>query len=292
MRQRVTQISREKGEEDRSVRIKPRWLSSNQAKRETEIFFLKWSVGWILIFGTVVVTQIYKKFGDLEYFSLGCLVAFPHFLWPLLFPASTERNLPLSQRYFVKANVWIGIFGYVGNYFWTHYFFKVLHATYEFPISWELNRVPICLYLITHAYFCFYHVITTAILRRFWTSQYYLLSSNSKRKILSIALVFFLSYFTAFMEAFTISSVPYYVIEDRYKMYLIGSAFYGIYFYVSFPMFYRLDEDPAKKWTVKESAIDGLAAAMLVTILLDLWRLFLGNVVGDESTKLQGPPWI
>lgn len=37
--------------------------------------------------------------------------------------------------------MWIFIFSYVGNYFWTHYFYKVLHAYYTFPVKWQLNEV-------------------------------------------------------------------------------------------------------------------------------------------------------
>ncbi len=33
-------------------------------------------------------------------------------------------------RYWVKCNLWIFIFGWVGNYFWTHYFYTVLRAKY------------------------------------------------------------------------------------------------------------------------------------------------------------------
>ena len=38
------------------------------------------------------------------------------------------------------AQVWIAIFSFVGNYFWTHYFFQLLGAAYTFP-SWRLNDV-------------------------------------------------------------------------------------------------------------------------------------------------------
>ncbi len=47
------------------------------------------------------------------------------------------------------------------------------------------------------------------------------------------------AYFTAFMETLSISSFPYYAFEDRFMAYTLGSAFYGIYFIVSFPVFYR-----------------------------------------------------
>ncbi len=51
-----------------------------------------------------------------------------------------ERGRPLGQRYWVKANLWIAILSFVGNYFWTHYFYALLGARYTFP-SWQLNGV-------------------------------------------------------------------------------------------------------------------------------------------------------
>eukprot|EP00027_Filamoeba_sp_ATCC50430_P001269 CAMPEP_0168544700 /NCGR_PEP_ID=MMETSP0413-20121227/2563_1 /TAXON_ID=136452 /ORGANISM="Filamoeba nolandi, Strain NC-AS-23-1" /LENGTH=118 /DNA_ID=CAMNT_0008574745 /DNA_START=459 /DNA_END=815 /DNA_ORIENTATION=- len=108
--------------------------------------------------------------------------------------------------------------------------------------------------------------------------------------ILSIVVVFLMSYFTAFMEAFTIASVPYYVIRDRTLMYVIGSAFYGIYFYVSFPMYYRIQERKGDQWNISRCVIDALAATMLVTLLLDFWRLIIGGLFDDAHTD--SPPWL
>ncbi|BAH95217.1 Os11g0302500, partial [Oryza sativa Japonica Group] len=45
-----------------------------------------------------------------------------------------------SHIFLLQANIWIIIFSYVGNYFWTHYFFTVLGASYTFP-SWRMNNV-------------------------------------------------------------------------------------------------------------------------------------------------------
>jgi hypothetical protein len=39
-----------------------------------------------------------------------------------------------------QATVWIAVFSYIGNYFWTHYFFKLLGAAYTMP-SPKLNDV-------------------------------------------------------------------------------------------------------------------------------------------------------
>lgn len=56
----------------------------------------------------------------------------------------------------------------------------------------------------------------------------------------------------------------------------------------------RIDEKPGDKWDLPRVAIDGLGAAMLVTIILDLWRIFLGPIVPIPASKqcLQpGLPW-
>lgn len=53
--------------------------------------------------------------------------------------------------------------------------------------------------------------------------------------------------------AFPLLQFPYYTFVDRSKMYSVGSLFYAIYFFVSFPMFMRIDEDPkARKWSLGE----------------------------------------
>ena len=50
---------------------------------------------------------------------------------------------PTDEPITSQANVWIAIFSYIGNYFWTHYFFKLLGASYTFE-SFRLNDVRVC----------------------------------------------------------------------------------------------------------------------------------------------------
>jgi len=270
-------------------RVRAQWLSRAQGKRHTEKLFLALSVAWISVFGLVVVTQVYKHFGDTAYMVLALRISLPFLVVPLLFPSPAEAKVPIFERYFFKANVWIWIFGFVGNYFWTHYFYKVLGAAYSFPVTIMLNNVPFFLYLITHAYFCSYHTLSTILLRRFWTSSWY--PSNHLLRFFSSALVVFaMAVITAFMETYTISEVPFYSHKDKFLMYTVGSVFYSIYFCVSFPMFYRLDEEAGDKWDLMRSVIDSLAAAMTVTILLDFWRLLLPSIDGS-ALKWDGIPY-
>eukprot|EP00879_Flechtneria_rotunda_P029988 GHRR01032466.1.p1 GENE.GHRR01032466.1~~GHRR01032466.1.p1 ORF type:complete len:180 (+),score=33.21 GHRR01032466.1:886-1425(+) len=161
-----------------------------------------------------------------------------------------DEGKPWHQWFWVKAHVWIAIFGYIGNYFWTHYFFNLLGAAYTLP-SYKLNGVPIPMYLMTHAYFCLYHAVSNVLLRR--VESHLSHAPLQTRKVARGLAVFLLSYATAYMETLTISHFPYYTFIDRQKMYSIGSLFYAIYFFVSFPMFMRLDEEVAgRRWSLGE----------------------------------------
>ncbi|KAF1893403.1 hypothetical protein Lal_00001873 [Lupinus albus] len=174
------------------------------------------------------------------------------------------------------------IFSYVGNYFWTHYFFTVLGASYTFP-SWRMNNVPHTTFLLAHVCFLFYHVASNMTLRRL---RHFIADMPEKVQwAAEAAWILALSYFVAYLETLAISSFPYYEFVDRDSMYKVGSLFYAIYFIVSFPMFIRIDEKPRDKWDLARVAIDALGAAMLVTILLDLWRIFLGPIVPISDVK-------
>jgi cycloeucalenol cycloisomerase len=273
-----------------------RW---NINKREFEIYALIYTVIWIGAFGVVVVMQLYEQFTENGYFILCFCLSLPFLLQPVIFPLRSEKNLPLFQRYSFKANLWIFIFSFIGNYWYTHYFYSVLKAKYTFP-SHRLNDVPIALFFATHFYFVTYHTFSNILLRAIETRY----EKSWNRTLLFWSTVFAFSYFTAFMETLTISSFPYYSFEDRNMAYKIGSAFYGIYFIVSFPVFYRLDEKDAtisdsssysglvknnkevgekdifvkeyqkvKVFSVQETIMEAMGTGMIVLCLLDFGRL-------------------
>lgn len=269
------------------------WLSPNPSKRWGELFFLFYTPFWVtLCLGIVVPYKLYESFTEVEYFLLAMISAVPSVLIPLLFVGKTDRKLSFKDRYWVKATVWIMIFSYVGNYFWTHYFFKVLGASYTFP-SWRMNDVPHTTFLLAHVCFLFYHVSANMVLRRLRHAIADL--PQNLQWAMEAACILLYAYFIAYLETVAISNFPYYEFVDRASMYKVGSLFYAIYFIVSFPMFFRMDEKLGDLWDLPRVAIDALGAAMLVTILLDLWRIFLGPIVPIPETKqcLQsGLPWI
>ena len=146
--------------------------------------------------------------------------------------------------------------------------------------SHRLNNVPIAMFLATHFYFSTYHFFSNTLLRKVTTTY----QPGLARTILFVGVVVVFSYFTAFMETLTISSYPYYDFEDRYMAYTVGSAFYGIYFLVSFPAFFYFDDDidmplPAeckrKVVTIWDTIVSSCGHGMMILTLLDVVRLYL-----------------
>ncbi len=80
-----------------------------------------------------------QRLGTWGYNSLGPIAALPCVLLPPLLQPASERGKPLSQRFWVKANLWIAIYSFIGNYVWTHYFYRLLGAAYTFPAH-RLNQ--------------------------------------------------------------------------------------------------------------------------------------------------------
>jgi cycloeucalenol cycloisomerase len=258
---------------------KMKFFSTCESKAWGDKFFLLYAPLWISYFGFLILTNYYANASRLEWVMYGVIMVIPLFAYPLLFPGKADRHLPITQRYWFKANVWVAIFNYVGNYFWTHYFYNLLGAKYTMD-TYRINNVPYLMFLATQAYFTFYHSLINVVLRMFYSSWP---KPSTTRFIAVSLLVFSLAVFTAFMETFTIQAFPFYTHKDKLYMYTIGSVFYSLYFIVSFPMFFRMDEDPTDKWPLSRVIIDSLGSAMLVTILLDLWRLAVGGIPGSPE---------
>jgi cycloeucalenol cycloisomerase len=242
-------------------------------KREYEVWVLKYSVVWMGAFAVIIALQLYEAFDAAGYFFVCGGLALP--LW-----VQALRAWPVAAHA-LRAQLWVAVFGFIGNYWYTHYFYSVLRAKYTMP-SWRLNDVPIAMYFATHFYFCSYHVFANLALRKLRTRY----APCAARAALFVALVLAMAYAVAFMETLTISHFPYYDFEDRDMAYTVGSAFYGIYFIVSFPVYFALDEATwrsplAAGPSLVEVALSSLGSGMAVLLMLDLVRL---GVVGAPLT--------
>ena len=74
-------------------------------------------------------------------------------------------------------------------------------------------------------------------------------------------------------------------------MYSVGSLFYAIYFFVSFPIFFRMDEGRSRM-PLMQCIGEALGATMLVTLLLDFWRIGLGPITGTAESAQTSLPWL
>eukprot|EP00439_Symbiodinium_sp_Y106_P036174 s6242_g4.t1 len=244
------------------------------AKVQCENWFLAYGLFWISCFAVIIACGIYEHMNKWHYLLVTGGLAAPLCLQPLFFPSLTgEKDLPLLERHCTKANVWIAIYSFLGNYWGTHYFYCVLKAKYTLPFlpDHQLNKVPVCMYLATHFYFCFYHALGSKVMRWVWTRY----RPGAARTTFCVSVVCVMAYCTAFLETFSISAFPYYTFDDRQQMYTVGSAFYALYLAVSFPMFARLDWKPGGH-TLTEACLEAFAAWSIILSLLDFVRLGLG----------------
>ena len=252
-------------------------VETNPSKYHYEKFNMQYSIIWMGVFGCIVIFQLYEGFSAWTYDIVLGVLALPLILQPILYPIGPDKDRCLTQRYAFKANIWIAIFSFIGNYWYTHYFYSVLKAEYTMPAH-RFNNVPIALYFATHFYFSSYHGLSNALLRKIMTTY----EKGHQRTLLLVSAVFVLSYFTAFMETLTISSFPYYSFEDRNMAYTIGSAFYGIYFVFSFPMFFFfddcIDDKEKQEVTLWDTVVNACGCGMLVLCALDFVRLWIAKV--------------
>ncbi|CAI5984920.1 unnamed protein product [Closterium sp. NIES-65] len=331
-----------------------------------------------------------QRFTEWEYLWVGLAAALPCVLVPPFMLCAADKGRPWHEQHWVKANVWIAIFSFVGNYFWTHYFYTLLGASYTFPSwrlndvssvlsllalllfllrvskglysiaifsfvgncfwthyfytllgasytfpSWRLNdshpihsrlksptftrtQVPFALYLLTHACFCFYHVISTITSPSAIFLPSLKPSVNLKSRLKS-HIEWALNEWALFPSVIVLPLHPpshqfeyytfvdkapvyrvgscwfeYYTFVDKAAMYRVGTLFYALYFVVSFPFFFRIDEDTSDSWPLSRVAVDSLGASMLVTILLDIWRLVIGPItqLPQTNTCASGLPWM
>ncbi|MCL7038468.1 hypothetical protein MKW94_009950 [Papaver nudicaule] len=251
------------------------WFSINPSKRWGEMFFLLYTPFWLTLgigIGIVIPFKLNEDFDELGYMLLSSALAIPSILIPLIFVGKADRGMRLKDRYWVKATLWILIFSYVGNYFLTHYFFTVLGASYTFP-AWKMNNVPHSTFLMAHVCFLFYHMTSNITTRRL--CHFVADLPNSVRWVIEATWILVLAYFIALLEILAIANFPHYEFADRDAIYKVGISLKAMHFLVSFPMFMRIDENSGDPWNLYKVAIDALGASMLVTIILDLWRILI-----------------
>jgi cycloeucalenol cycloisomerase len=262
-----------------------RWFSLNPSKAWGEKFFLAYSVFWMAGMGVLMFSGSGAAWGDLA-LNLAMLAIFaPLLVVPALIRDETALGRPWFRTYWFKLNVWIGIYAGVGSYFGSEYFFDVLGMVYNYPqLEWRFDSmllgtgeqtVPFIMYPSAHFYFVTYHTMGVITLRRARTSR--LLRGAWLWPVICLAA----AYFFAYMETFAMTGgaiAEQFTYRDLPRMLKWGSLFYACYFIVSFPMIYRLDENPEDDWPLGKVVVEALAAGMLLLFALDTATRFVGRM--------------
>ena len=254
------------------------WSAKTPSKRFGECVFLAYTPFWMAVMFLVVKMQWYEHFSATDYLVFAVSLALPCWGLPFALATEEEMRLPFLQRYSIKANVWVGILSYLGNHFFTHYFYTILGVRYTGPVAEgiQINGVPLAMYFLTHVYFLSYHTLVSSLLRI--VLGIFARAPVMLRYLAGSVFVVSLAVLTAFGETWTISGFPHYTYPDLHTMLTYGSVFYAIFFIVSFPLFFRLDQDHRRLWPLSQVIFEAFAAMMIIMLLADIWRLWIGNV--------------
>lgn len=266
---------------------RPRWFSANPDRAWAEKFFLIYSPIWMILMGIMMPTGWVLSFSDTALLVHGVLVAAPIFLVPLLLRRHANPDRPWYDSYWFKANLYIGLFGFFGNYFGSEYFFDVLGMVYNMPnVTTALDAklvgsgeqpVPVIMYLYTHAYFITYHTTAIIVLRRIMTA------GIPASRLLFLPIVFAVGYFWAWLETKAMANpmmASSFYYTNMEGMLAYGSAIYALYFIASFPIYYYLDESESKRWDLFKVSAAGFSASMLTFYLLDGAAWWVGSIGG------------
>jgi len=272
------------------------WFSGNPDKAWGEKFFLGF-LPVFLLYNGVVQQMGWLDTGNFWNVTQNLLMWAPYCL---LLPWWLRRHsgVPATQSYWFKFNVYMVVYVFWATYFHTEYFFSVLGIRYRFPevtlyfdsallgpaeatARETFQKIPPGMYLNAIAFFIVYHTASVVIMRRVRT-----LTPNATpllRKLLWVLTVAVTAFFFAWAETYFyvndgIRQYVWYV--DMARMLSIGSVCYMLYFLVSFPNVFRMDEDrEGECWTVSRAAIEASAVSMVILFLMDLFAWVYGPIV-------------
>lgn len=272
------------------------WFSQNPDKAWAEKFFLTFvpvffvyngfvqAMGWL---DTNTFWHVVQNFG----------------MWVpycVLLPAFLRRHSGVAwqESYWFKFNLYMFVFVFFVTYFHTEYFFDVLGLRYRFDdvTIWfdsalvgpdeataaaDYKKVPPGMYLNAVAFFVVYHALAVVCIRRVRTMT---LGWGRRAQglawvlIVGAAALFFAWAETRLYITQAATTNVWYV--DLDAMLLWGSVFYSLYFVVSFPSIYRMDEEMSvARWSISRTLIEASAAGGISLLLIDLWAGFLGPIV-------------
>ena len=250
-------------------------LTLSPSQRYIERLYLSFSPVWMAIIAYCMLTHCFAKWGDLGHMLLGLALSVPLWLAPILLPPPEEVGQPLLARHSTKANLFIALMSFLQCYFGSAMFFEGLGMQYHFPTKISWNGTPLFLYFVTISYFSTYYALMRLGLR------WFLQVVPSPGRTLVWLVIAVLSYSMAFGETFFMASpslAAFFSYADRHKALLIGSLCYGTLFFISLPVFLRLDEDPRVPTPMSRLFWQTMGANMLILCAYELYKVLLPRV--------------
>jgi cycloeucalenol cycloisomerase len=137
------------------------------------------------------------------------------------------------------------------------------------------QTVPVIMYFYTQAYFMTYHTTAIMALRKLmsaarWTPS---ITSTVLRGVMFVVCVVAVGYAWAWIETRAMANplmAQTFWYKDMETMLAWGSLAYATYFLASFPIFYFLDEDTRKPWSLAMTASAGMSASLLTFYFLEV----------------------
>lgn len=264
-------------------------FSPQPAKAALERLYIFYTPIWTAFIAFVILGGHYRRLDDPGYMLLGISAMLPLWVWPFLYPPPSELGRPIWERTSFRANCFIWVLSYIGNFGITEYFFELLGMRYTWPLKWnfdavvigkQLGDVPFWLTPLTHAYFATYHGIMSVAWRTL--DRRFRLG-----KLGNLIVLLALAYFFAFAETFFMASdiiKDVFEYREREKMLVYGSLFYAVFFLFSFPVFYWLDETAEEsKRSFGDVMLRALGVCMCVMMALEHWAFIAGPLVAPET---------
>lgn len=270
------------------------WFSPNPDKAWAEKFFLAY-IPVFFAYNALMQQTGWLDAGNFWHITQNLIMWFP---FCVILPWVLRRNsgVPWQQSYWFKLNLYMAVFIFFCTYFHTEYFFDVLGLRYRFnDVSLYFDsvlvgpdeatalaqhkKVPPGMYLNSIAFFIVYHTAAVVLMRRIrsMTEGW----GRAMKHIAWVVIVAATALFFAWAETYfyitddAAANVWYVDLERMLKW---GSIYYAMYFIVSFPNVFRLDEKQ-NNWTLSRTVLEACAVSAISLLLLDLWALILGPVV-------------
>jgi len=272
------------------------WFSKNPDKAWGEKFFLIF-IPIFFAYNALIQKMGWLDVGNFWHIAQNLIMWLPYcVILPLWLRRSS--GVAWQQSYWFKFQVYMTVYIFFTTYFHTEYFFDVLGIRYRFPqvtlyfdsyllgpdehtAAQEFKKVPLGMYLNAIAFFTVYHTASVVCMRRVKTLA---LNINPLlQKLFWVVIVLATAYFFAWAESYfyitgDAANNVWYV--DLPRMLRLGSVCYALYFIVSFPNVYRLDEEAdGERWTVSRAVIEAGFVSMVVLLLLDLFTWVVGPIV-------------